>query len=106
MTDDKKVSDESVDSHDHDARMAGVDLNERSTDPQVIEFEWRYAQGGEHGRGYHKNYDGSPAIPHNVTVRQAQEQKIMQELKDKGIDPSTVDITQMILMRKYANNHD
>lgn len=106
MTDDKRTSDENVDNHDHDARMAGVDLNERSTDPQVIEFEWRYAQGGEHGRGYHKNYDGTPAIPYHVTVRQGEEQKILQELKDKGIDTSTVDINQMMLMRKYSNSHD
>ncbi|MBR4927433.1 MAG: hypothetical protein IKY98_03805 [Alphaproteobacteria bacterium] len=103
---DEKVPNENVDRHDHDARMAGVDLNEHSTDPQVIEFEWRYAQGGEHGRGYHKNYDGTPAVPYSITARQAEEQKIMQELKEKGVDPSTVDITQMILMRKYTNGRD
>lgn len=90
----------------HDAHMVGVNLDEQSTDPQVIEFQWHYAQGGESGRGYHKNHDGSPAIPYHVRIRQAQEQQIAQELSEKGQDTSNIDLNQLWLMRKYGRDRD
>lgn len=34
------------------------------TDPQVTEWEWRYAQG-EGGGGYHKTADGTRNLPNN-----------------------------------------
>ena len=73
-------------------------------DPQVAEWEWRYAQG-EGGGGYHENYDGTPNLQNN-RWRAGEEQQIMRELAENGQNTQGVDLNQIWLMRKYGRGGD
>ena len=73
-------------------------------DPQVAEWEWRYAQG-EGGGGYHENYDGTPNLQNNLW-RSQEENQIASELVQKGENPQHVDLNQLWLMRKYGRGGD
>jgi hypothetical protein len=78
--------------------------DKRPIDPQVAEWEWRYAQG-EGGGGYHENYDGTPNLQSN-RWRMGEEQQIAEELAQKGQNTSGVDLNQIWLMRKYGRGGD
>lgn len=80
------------------------DNKQAPIDPQVTEWEWRYAQG-EGGGGYHENYDGTPNLQSNQW-RMGEEQQIAEELAQKGQNTSGVDLNQIWLMRKYGRGGD
>ena len=84
--------------------MTHPDDKTQPIDPQVAEWEWRYAQG-EGGGGYHENYDGTPNLQNNLW-RSQEENQIVQELVDKGQNTNGLDINQIWLMRKYGRGGD
>ncbi len=84
--------------------MTDPEDKKQPIDPQVIEWEWRYAQG-EGGGGYHENYDGTPNLYSNRWRGEA-ERQIAQELADKGENTQNVDLNQLWLMRKYGRGGD
>lgn len=84
--------------------MTHPDDKTQPIDPQVAEWEWRYAQG-EGGGGYHENYDGTPNLQNNLW-RSQEENQIVQELLDKGQNTNGLDINQIWLMRKYGRGGD
>ena len=84
--------------------MTDTENQKIPVDPQVAEWEWRYAQG-EGGGGYHENYDGTPNLQNNWW-RADEEQQIVRELVDKGQNTNGLDINQIWLMRKYGRGGD
>ena len=84
--------------------MTDTENQKTPVDPQVAEWEWRYAQG-EGGGGYHENYDGTPNLQNN-RWRADEEQQIVRELVDKGQNTNGLDINQIWLMRKYGRGGD
>ena len=84
--------------------MTHPDDKNPPVDPQVAEWEWRYAQG-EGGGGYHENYDGTPNLQNN-RWRAGEEQQIMRELSDNGQNTQGVDLNQIWLMCKYGRGGD
>lgn len=84
--------------------MTDTENQKTSVDPQVAEWEWRYAQG-EGGGGYHENYDGTPNLQNN-RWRSQEENQIVRELVDKGQNTNGLDINQIWLMRKYGRGGD
>ncbi|MBO7257967.1 MAG: hypothetical protein J6V11_03400 [Alphaproteobacteria bacterium] len=84
--------------------MTDTENQKTPVDPQVAEWEWRYAQG-EGGGGYHENYDGTPNLQNN-RWRSQEENQIVRELVDKGQNTNGLDINQIWLMRKYGRGGD
>lgn len=104
MTDKKTLADNKSDACVCDTDKSEVVSDTPLVDPQVAEWEWRYAQG-EGGGGYHENYDGTPNLQNNLR-RAEEEQQIAQELAENGQDTQNVDLNQLWLMRKYGRGGD
>lgn len=85
---------------DHKILNTSDDL---SCDPQVIELEWRFAQG-DGGGGYHKNYDGTPHEADYFQKKRRDEDQIKKELQAAGIDTHHVDLNLIWLQRKYGHS--
>ena len=104
MTDKKTLADNKSDACVCNTDKSEVVSDTPLVDPQVAEWEWRYAQG-EGGGGYHENYDGTPNLQNN-RWRAEEEQQIAQELAENGQDTQNVDLNQLWLMRKYGRGGD
>lgn len=104
MTDKKTLADNKSDACVCNTDKSEVVSDTPLVDPQVAEWEWRYAQG-EGGGGYHENYDGTPNLQNNLR-RAEEEQQIAQELAENGQDTQNVDLNQLWLMRKYGRGGD